>query len=131
MSLPDVICFTSTVLSSWYFAKTTSHKDPDFHFPFIWQHWVYLTSWQPWLGKNYRSETGKAPCNILGPTMPYCLFNTKAESQLPTLLCFHCCFCHNRVRKKILVLTFLPNVGKLMIQNVRCFKKNGKEDIFL
>lgn len=92
---------------------------------------VYLTSWQPGVGKNYRSETRQALCNIVGPTVPYCLSNTKADSQVPISLCSHCCFCHSRVRKKILVLTFLPNVGKLMIQNIRCFKKNGKEGIFL
>lgn len=60
--------FTSTVSPPWYSEKTPSHKDPDFHLTFTWQHRVYLTSWQPWLGKNYRSETGQALCNILGPT---------------------------------------------------------------
>lgn len=116
-------------IAPWYSEKTPSHKDPDFHLTFTWQHRVYLTSWQPWLGKNYRSETGQALLQHPRPHMPYCLFNTKAESQLPISPASIAGFVLVGLEEN--TCTYIPT--KMGNNDTECqmLQENGKEDIFL
>lgn len=109
--------------------KTIPHKNPDFHFLFIWQHWVYLGSWQP-LAEELSHWDTASTLHYASLRHALLLPNPEAESGAITVLLPLLFFSHSRVKKKIHIYISIKNEKTKDIQIGTCSPPPKKEDIF-